>query len=77
MLGTIRPEPRCIALRGQIGVAVNCAIYPQRASVCREFVASWANGVPNERCDRARVAWGLLPLRPDSWESPENFPKAA
>jgi hypothetical protein len=77
MLGTNRPAPRCIALKGEIGSAVSCAIYAQRSSPCREFEASWVMGVRNESCDRARTAWGLLPLRPDSWQSPENFPKAA
>ena len=46
MLGTNRPEPRCIALKGEIGSEVNCAIYPQRTSTCRDFEASWVNGVP-------------------------------
>jgi len=77
MVGTNRPQPRCIALKGKIGSEVSCAIYPQRASVCREFEASWVNNVRNERCDTARAAWGMLPLRPDSRQEPENFPKAA
>jgi hypothetical protein len=77
MLGTNRPEPRCIALKGVIGDEVSCAIYPQRSSACRGFEASWVSGVRNESCDRARGAWGLLPLQPDSWQAPENFPKAA
>ncbi len=25
------------------------------------------NGLPNERCDRARAAWGLDPLTPQDW----------
>ncbi len=77
MIGTNRAKPRCIALSGTIGSKVRCVIYPRRASVCRDFEASWSNGVHSERCDRARAAWGLLPLRPDSWISPGHFPKAA
>jgi len=77
MLGTNRLQPRCIALRGEIGTEVKCAIYVQRASICREFESSWSNGMHNERCDRARGAWGMLPLRPDSRQVPENFPRAA
>lgn len=77
MKGTDRNIPHCIALMGIIGKLVHCAIYEQRSSICREFPAAWENGQPNERCDKARAAWGLAPLSPSSWESPENFPKAA
>ncbi|MDH4321784.1 MAG: YkgJ family cysteine cluster protein [Desulfobulbaceae bacterium] len=77
MLGTNQPQPRCIALQGTIGSDVRCTIHPRRASVCRDFPASWEVGVHNERCDRARAAWGLAPLTPNSWDSPRNFPKAA
>lgn len=75
MLGSSGSKPRCIALSGDIGDSVSCSIYAQRASVCRDFDPSWLEGVHNPRCDRARVAWGLLPLTPDSWL--DNFPKAA
>ncbi len=64
MRGIDRDPPRCIALEGRIGEAVLCAIYEQRASPCRGFQASWADGRHNERCDRARAVHGLLPLRP-------------
>jgi hypothetical protein len=70
MKGTDRPDPRCIALDGAIGQAVRCTIHPRRASVCREFAASWSNGEPNERCDRARAQWGLAPLTPADWAVP-------
>ena len=58
MRGTSGSRPYCIALSGTIGERVHCTIYPQRASVCREFPYAWENGEANERCDRARAAWG-------------------
>jgi Fe-S-cluster containining protein len=76
MIGSEGSKPRCIALQGTIGEQVRCSIYERRSSVCREFEASWANGRPNERCDAARIAWGLSPLQPDAWDFP-NMPKAA
>lgn len=66
MKGTDQKNPRCIALEGTIGGCVSCAIYEKRASVCREFEFSWQNGKPHDRCDKARIAWGLPPLlQPD------------
>jgi uncharacterized protein len=64
MRGTGRKAPRCVALDGSIGASVSCTIYEKRASPCREFQASWVDGVYNERCDRARAAHGLAPLPP-------------
>ena len=76
MRGTNNPNPRCIALDGEIGHCVSCSIYNLRSSVCREFPYSWENGIHNERCDKARQAWGLEPLAPpDKKES--DLPKAA
>jgi uncharacterized protein len=66
MRGTDRQPPRCVSLEGDIGAAVRCSIYEKRASPCREFQASWVDGVHNERCDRARGAHGLAPLEPDT-----------
>ncbi|MBN2133086.1 MAG: YkgJ family cysteine cluster protein [Sedimentisphaerales bacterium] len=66
MRGTSPPNPRCIALLGEIGQSVRCSIYERRASVCRDFDVSWGQGLHNERCDRARAAWGLPPLEPPS-----------
>ena len=78
MLGTKQTQPRCIALIGEVGTCVRCSIYSQRASVCREFEFSWQNGKPNERCDRARAAWGLPPLTaPAGLEPDGNLPRAA
>jgi Fe-S-cluster containining protein len=65
MRGTSQSNPRCCALEGEIGQAVACSIYPSRASPCRDFPASWVDDQPNERCDKARLAWGLQPLSPD------------
>lgn len=62
MLGTDRPAPRCVALAGEIGRAVECTIYAQRPTPCREFAASGEGGVRNAQCDKARAAWGLPPL---------------
>jgi len=77
MKGSNGSKPRCIALMGIIGKKVHCSIYENRASICRDFPPSWENGIHNERCDKARIAWGLSPLAPDIWHLPENFPKAA
>jgi Fe-S-cluster containining protein len=66
MRGTEQQPPRCTALEGEIGSAVRCSIYALRASPCREFQASWVNGVHNVRCDRARSAHGLPPLLPEA-----------
>ncbi|HON38826.1 MAG: YkgJ family cysteine cluster protein [Desulfomonilia bacterium] len=76
MIGSEGSKPRCIALEGTIGEQVYCTIYERRSSVCREFEASWSNGKRNERCDAARIAWGLPPLEPDAWDFPD-IPKAA
>jgi uncharacterized protein len=76
MNGTERATPRCVALHGQIGIEVRCVIHPLRPSPCREFPASWIDGVPNERCDRARAAHGLPPLvRPTETDAPSPLSK--
>ncbi len=72
MAGTASTKPRCTALEGRIGRAVCCSIYDRRPSPCREFEASWHNGVPSERCDRARAAHGLPPLNPPRTRSPRR-----
>lgn len=69
MLGMDGDRPRCVALVGEVGGEVYCSIYERRSSVCREFEPSFENGSANERCDRARAAWGLRPLTPDDWAS--------
>lgn len=78
MRGTEGTAPRCVALDGMIGHSVCCTIHPRRASVCRDFDASYFDGkTPNERCDRARAAHGLLPLTPDDWVSPDDDERPA
>lgn len=62
MKGTGQHPPRCVALDGEIGVRVACSIYQQRSSTCREFSFSWQEGEHNDKCDRARMAWGFPPL---------------
>ncbi len=56
MAGTDAPEPRCLALEGEIGVAVACGIYGARPSPCREF------DTVHDACARARKRHGLPPL---------------
>lgn len=69
MRGTDRIPPRCVALEGEVGHAVRCRIYERRPSPCREFGIQWRNHravvTPEalERCNRARAAWGLPPLK--------------
>ena len=74
MRGTNQPKPRCVALVGEIGKHIYCSIYDQRSSVCRDFPVAWEKGLPNERCDKARMAWGLPPLPPPTVnpESPDD-----
>lgn len=75
MRGTDTSDPRCVALEGTVGVEVRCAIYELRPSVCRDFTPSWADGRPNDMCDRARSARGLDPLTPDAWTRPTGRPR--
>lgn len=56
LCGTDAAPPRCVALRGEVGVAVACAIYDARPSPCREFDTEHA------ACNRARRLCGLPPL---------------
>ncbi|MGR0480613.1 MAG: YkgJ family cysteine cluster protein [Candidatus Electronema sp. V4] len=76
MKGTRGLNPRCVALTGEIGRSVACAIYEHRSSVCRAFPPSLQDGVVNEDCNRARAAHGLNPVTPADWGM-EDFPKAA
>ena len=64
MKGTNRPNPRCSALKGEIGREVACSIYLKRPQVCRDFLASLSMGYPEEKCDKARRTWDLAPLEP-------------
>ncbi len=77
MKGSEKNPPRCDCLIGEIGDRVYCKIYKNRSSTCREFKPAWEDNEPSPGCDEARTKWGLIPLTPDSWISPEGFPKAA
>lgn len=56
MCGTDASPPRCVALEGEVGKAVACAIYEARPSPCREF------DTHHDACARARARHGLPPL---------------
>ncbi len=58
MKGTNSYPPRCIALRGEVGEQVSCAIYEQRPTTCREFNEYELDGTPNTRCFKLR---GIVP----------------
>jgi len=62
MRGTADQPPRCVALRGEVGDSVSCAIYEFRPSPCREFAPLAAVGRGDEACDDARRRHGLPPL---------------
>lgn len=64
MKGTgAKHHPKCVALKGRIGEKVSCSIYANRPTPCRAFPASYEDGKHNPRCDEARRAHGLPPLR--------------
>lgn len=62
MRGTERQPVRCVALRGEIGVQVSCAIYEFRSSTCREFSPLADLGQGDQACADARRRHGLPPL---------------
>ncbi|MBU1699523.1 MAG: YkgJ family cysteine cluster protein [Candidatus Eisenbacteria bacterium] len=69
MKGTSTFPVRCIALEGNIGVSVHCAIYPRRPSACRVFHVDWDGASMRgdedsyRRCTLSRAAWGFPPLQ--------------
>jgi len=65
---------RCVALRGTVGDATLCSIYPIRPSPCRDLQAAWEDGTPSPQCDRARSRHGLPPLLPEDWLAPTDDP---
>lgn len=67
MRGTWQPQPRCVALQGEVGRQAHCGIYAQRPSACREVIAAWEDGQPSPQCDRARQAHGMQPLTLGDW----------
>ena len=62
MNGTQAKNPYCIALKGKVGTQVECLIYSNRPSCCRNFFRSWQNGKGNSLCDKARTYYGLHPF---------------
>lgn len=52
----------CIALEGEIGKRVRCAIFDRRPSPCRDFAPYALLGVDDEACARASWRHGLKPL---------------
>jgi Fe-S-cluster containining protein len=69
MKGTFTPvEPRCVALKGEIGRSVHCQIYENRSSSCRNFEASFESGIENPRCAEARIKKGLPALTLEDWK---------
>lgn len=67
MKGTEKGGARCVALEGEIGVAIGCSIYAHRPTPCREYPVWLDDGTPNPDCQRLRAAIGKPPLphRPD------------
>lgn len=74
MRGTDQAQPRCVALRGEVGVSTLCDIHPLRSSTCRDFEASYERGHANPHCDAARARWCLPPLGPQDWQDPDYEP---
>lgn len=69
MKGTnAKHHPKCVGLNGKIGKDAKCSIYLSRPTPCRRFEASYEYGVHQPRCDEARRAHGLKPLRPEDWK---------
>lgn len=62
MKGSSQSKPRCMALDGTVGQGVNCSIYENRPSPCREYEVFSAQGEFNPRCNPARAKHGLPPL---------------
>lgn len=62
MRGSDAAPPRCVALEGEIGVGVRCAIHARRPAPCREFAPYAALGIGDDACARARARHGLPPL---------------
>ena len=60
MQGTEALPVRCVALQGEVGHAVGCAIYAQRSSTCKGLQPG------DEQCLRARRWHGLEEARSPS-----------
>jgi Fe-S-cluster containining protein len=62
MKGTESKSPHCIALKGIVGTRVECLIYQNRPSPCRNFIRSWEHNRGNFLCDKARSYYNLQPF---------------
>lgn len=62
MRGTRDRPRRCLALRGEVGVNVSCAIYQHRPSPCRTYAPDAGAGRGDAACGDARRLHGLPPL---------------
>lgn len=63
MAGTNSATPHCSMLEGGVPGG-RCTIYPLRPSPCRELEPYGPDGVPDEKCQRARAICGLPALSP-------------
>ena len=66
MAGTSQPQPRCVALAGEIGRQVSCGMYEARSSSCKEVQ------IADAQCNKARAAHGLIALIPLDAPPPVN-----
>lgn len=71
--GASKHRPCCQALNGKVGKSASCEVYELRPSPCRNFRASFDDGLTKQlRCDEARRAHGLRALTPFDWPSVEE-----
>ncbi len=54
---------RCDCLEGKVGTQTKCTIYDSRPTPCREFNPYDELGIPDERCNKARLHHGLPELK--------------
>lgn len=67
MDGTDQAQPRCVALRGTIGIDAHCGEYARRPSPCHALKPAWEDGQASPQCDRARQRHGLPALELQDW----------
>ncbi|MBY0554061.1 YkgJ family cysteine cluster protein [bacterium] len=70
MNGTNQIKPSCVALLGSVGKSTSCGIYNNRPSACRNFKASFEDGLVNKDCETARLSKGLDCLTLADWPIP-------
>ncbi|MGE8541628.1 YkgJ family cysteine cluster protein [Acinetobacter sp. ANC 3813] len=66
MAGTNQQNPRCIALKGEIGQQVSCGMYEARSSSCKEVQ------IADAQCNKARAAYQMIPFVPIDAPDPLN-----